>query len=116
MTTRIGINGFGRIGRSFLRRSLATDGVEVVAVNDLADNGSLAHLLKYDSVWVRIGADVHTTTPRSIVDGRSIRATDHSVPQTSPGRSTGSTSSSRRRGASRLLIRPAATSKQVRRA
>lgn len=84
MTTRIGINGFGRIGRSFLRQSLAADGVDVVAVNDLTDNGSLAHLLKYDSVWGRIGAEVSYDDTSLIVDGRSIHATDHSVPADIP--------------------------------
>lgn len=84
MTTRIGINGFGRIGRSFLRQSLAAEGVEVVAVNDLTDNGALAHLLKYDSVWGRIAADVTHDDSSLIVDGRSIHATDHSVPADIP--------------------------------
>lgn len=84
MATRIGINGFGRIGRSFLRQSLATAGVDVVAVNDLTDNASLAHLLKYDSVWGRIDADVSYDDSSLIVDGRSIRATDHSVPADIP--------------------------------
>ena len=51
MTTRVGINGFGRIGRNFLRAEIAkgTD-LEIVAVNDLSDPKGLAHLLKYDSV------------------------------------------------------------------
>ncbi|HLR45269.1 MAG TPA: type I glyceraldehyde-3-phosphate dehydrogenase [Brevibacterium sp.] len=84
MTTRIGINGFGRIGRSFLRQSLALDGVDVVAVNDLTDNAQLAHLLTYDSVWGRIGADVSYDDTSLIVDGRSIHATDRSVPAEIP--------------------------------
>ncbi|WP_394686207.1 glyceraldehyde 3-phosphate dehydrogenase NAD-binding domain-containing protein, partial [uncultured Microbacterium sp.] len=51
MTVKIGINGFGRIGRNYLRAALAQGAdLEIVAVNDLTDNKTLAHLLKYDSV------------------------------------------------------------------
>ena len=50
MTVRVGINGFGRIGRCVLKQCIAREGLEVVAVNDLADIGDLAYLLKYDSV------------------------------------------------------------------
>jgi len=66
MTTRVGINGFGRIGRNFLRAELAkgTD-LEIVAVNDLSDPKGLAHLLKYDSVMGRLNMDV-------TVDGQNI--------------------------------------------
>jgi glyceraldehyde 3-phosphate dehydrogenase len=57
MTVRVGINGFGRIGRNYLRAAKGKD-VEVVAVNDLTDNKTLAHLLKYDSTFGRLGEDV----------------------------------------------------------
>ena len=59
MTVRVGINGFGRIGRNFFRaaRAAGTD-IEIVAVNDLTDNKTLAHLLKYDSILGRLDADV----------------------------------------------------------
>ena len=57
MTVRVGINGFGRIGRNYFRAAKGTD-VEVVAVNDLTDNKTLAHLLKYDSTFGRLGEDV----------------------------------------------------------
>ena len=54
MTTRVGINGFGRIGRNFFRAALEQKAdLEVVAVNDLTDNKTLAHLLKYDSILGR---------------------------------------------------------------
>ena len=69
MATRVGINGFGRIGRCVLRSALGGDGstdLEFVAVNDLTDPKTLAHLLKYDSVHGRFGQDVS-------VDGDSIR-------------------------------------------
>ncbi len=59
MTVRVGINGFGRIGRNFYRALLATDAdIEVVGVNDLTDTKTLAHLLKYDSILGRLGKDV----------------------------------------------------------
>jgi glyceraldehyde 3-phosphate dehydrogenase len=57
MTVRVGINGFGRIGRNYFRAAKGKD-VEVVAVNDLTDNKTLAHLLKYDSTFGRLGEDV----------------------------------------------------------
>ena len=59
MTTRVGINGFGRIGRNFFRAALASGAdVEIVGVNDLTDNKTLAHLLKYDSILGRLPQDV----------------------------------------------------------
>lgn len=58
MTTRIGINGFGRIGRNFLRVVRTSDELEVVAVNDLTDTRTLAHLLTYDSTFGRLDAEV----------------------------------------------------------
>ncbi|WP_029089143.1 type I glyceraldehyde-3-phosphate dehydrogenase [Brevibacterium album] len=80
MTTRIGINGFGRIGRSFFRQALTTPDVEVVAINDLTDNASLAHLLTYDSVWRRIEATVDHDEDSLIVDGRPVQTFEKSVP------------------------------------
>lgn len=59
MTVRVGINGFGRIGRNFFRAARAAGAdIEIVAVNDLTDNATLAHLLKYDSILGRLDADV----------------------------------------------------------
>ena len=58
MPYRLGINGFGRIGRMVLRRALTLPEVEIAAVNDLADIGDLAYLLKYDSVHGRFPGDV----------------------------------------------------------
>ncbi|YAL81912.1 type I glyceraldehyde-3-phosphate dehydrogenase [Dermacoccaceae bacterium W4C1] len=64
MTVRVGINGFGRIGRNFFRAALASDAdIEVVAFNDLGDDETQAHLLKYDSILGRLGTDVE------VVDG-----------------------------------------------
>ena len=74
MTTRVGINGFGRIGRNFLRAEIAkgTD-LEIVAVNDLSDPKGLAHLLKYDSVTGRLDKDITVDGQNIIVDGVTIK-------------------------------------------
>ena len=56
MPVRVGINGFGRVGRAFVRRTLELDGLEVVAVNDMTDARTLAHLLEFDSTYGRIAA------------------------------------------------------------
>ncbi|BCJ61316.1 type I glyceraldehyde-3-phosphate dehydrogenase [Micromonospora endophytica] len=75
MTIRVGINGFGRIGRNFFRAVLASGAdVEIVAVNDLTDNGTLAHLVKYDSILGRLGQEVKATADEIIVGGKSIKA------------------------------------------
>ncbi len=75
MTVRVGINGFGRIGRNFMRAVLASGAdIEVVGVNDLTDNETLAHLLKYDSILGRLDAEVTATEDDITVDGRAIRA------------------------------------------
>ncbi len=69
MTVRVGINGFGRIGRNFFRAVRASGAdIEIVGVNDLTDNASLAHLLKYDSILGRLDADV-TSTDKAIMVG-----------------------------------------------
>ncbi|MET8084229.1 type I glyceraldehyde-3-phosphate dehydrogenase [Micromonospora sp. NPDC005197] len=75
MTIRVGINGFGRIGRNFFRAVLASDAdIEVVAVNDLTDNGTLAHLLKYDSILGRLPFEVKATADEITVGGKTIKA------------------------------------------
>jgi len=72
--TRIGINGFGRIGRNYLRAALAQNSdLEIVAVNDLSDPKSLAHLLKYDSVGGRLDAAVSIDGDSIVVNGKSIK-------------------------------------------
>ena len=74
MTTKVGINGFGRIGRNFFRavRKCGAD-IEIVAANDLGDVKTMAHLLKYDSVMGRLDADVQVTDDGIAVDGKEIR-------------------------------------------
>ncbi len=74
VTVRVGINGFGRIGRNFFRAALASGAdLEIVAVNDLTDNATLAHLLKYDSILGRLDGEVTSTGDDISVDGKSFR-------------------------------------------
>ena len=74
MTTRVGINGFGRIGRNFFRAAIEQGAdLEVVAVNDLTDNKTLAHLLKYDSITGRFNGEVSYDDEGIIVDGKHIK-------------------------------------------
>ncbi|MGW3654103.1 type I glyceraldehyde-3-phosphate dehydrogenase [Streptomyces sp. NPDC000878] len=80
MTVRVGINGFGRIGRTYLRAALdraeeGTQDVEVVAINDITSPATLAHLLEYDSTFGRIGRDVQHDDSSITVDGRRITVT-----------------------------------------
>ncbi len=75
MTVRVGINGFGRIGRNFFRAALAQGAdIEVVGANDLTDNKTLAHLLKYDSILGRLPAEVTYDEANISVGGKSFRA------------------------------------------
>ncbi|GAA3534054.1 type I glyceraldehyde-3-phosphate dehydrogenase [Aeromicrobium panaciterrae] len=75
MTVRVGINGFGRIGRNFFRAARAAGAdIEIVAVNDLTDNKTLAHLLKYDTILGRLDADVSYDDTSITVGGQKIAA------------------------------------------
>jgi glyceraldehyde 3-phosphate dehydrogenase len=75
VTVRVGINGFGRIGRNFFRAAQASGAdIEVVAVNDLTDNQTLAHLLKYDSILGRFPGEVSATDEDITVAGQTIKA------------------------------------------
>jgi glyceraldehyde 3-phosphate dehydrogenase len=75
VTIRVGINGFGRIGRNFYRALVESGAdIEVVGVNDLTDNKTLAHLLKYDTVLGRFGKTVDFDDDNIVVDGKKIRA------------------------------------------
>ncbi len=87
MTIRIGINGFGRIGRNIfraIRQDKAFAGMEIVAVNDLTQLDTLAHLLKYDSVMGRFNGEVSATENSLIVDGREISFTRFKDPAEIP--------------------------------
>lgn len=85
MTIRVGINGFGRIGRNFFRAIQASGAdIEVVGVNDLTDNATLAHLVKYDSILGRYPAEVSHTENSIIVGGKSIAALSERDPSLLP--------------------------------
>ena len=83
MTVRVGINGFGRIGRNYFRAAKGKD-VEVVAVNDLTDNKTLAHLLKYDSTFGRLDSDVSYDEESITVGGQRVLASAQKDPAQLP--------------------------------
>ena len=90
MTVRVGINGFGRIGRNFYRAVLASGAdVEIVGVNDLTDNKTLAHLLKYDSILGRIGRDVSFDEGSITVGSNTFRALAEREPSALPWKELG---------------------------
>ena len=85
MTIKVGINGFGRIGRNFYRAIVASGAdIEIVGVNDLTDNKTLAHLLKYDTVLGRFPLSVSYDEQNIIVDGKKIRALEERNPADLP--------------------------------
>src|SRR5690349_11089020 len=78
MTVRVGVNGFGRIGRNFWRavdaqKRAGTADIEIVGVNDITDNATLAHLLKYDSILGRLPYEVSATDEDIVVDGKPFK-------------------------------------------
>lgn len=89
MGTRVAINGFGRIGRCFLRASKGYREFEVVAINDLTDAKTLAHLLKYDSVHGIFAADIKTGEGSITVDGREIKILAMTEPEKLPWKDLG---------------------------
>ncbi len=84
VSIRVAINGFGRIGRGFLRASLAHPDIEVVAINDLTSPQTNAHLLKYDSTQGRLGVDVEVTEDGLNVGGHHIRVVAERDPKALP--------------------------------
>ena len=85
MSVKIGINGFGRIGRNFFRAALAKGSdLEIVAVNDLTDNKTLAHLLKYDTITGRLDATVEFDDDNIIVNGKAIKVFEERDPANLP--------------------------------
>jgi glyceraldehyde 3-phosphate dehydrogenase len=90
MTVKVGINGFGRIGRNFFRaaRSKSAD-IDFVAVNDITDSTTLAHLLKYDSVLGRLDANVRATEEGIEVDGDELRVLAERDPGALPWKELG---------------------------
>ncbi|KQX13321.1 glyceraldehyde-3-phosphate dehydrogenase [Streptomyces sp. Root431] len=85
MTIRVGINGFGRIGRNYFRALLDQGAdIEIVAVNDLGDTATTAHLLKYDTILGRLKAEVTHTADTITVDGRTIKVLSERNPADIP--------------------------------
>ncbi len=89
MTTKVGINGFGRIGRNVFRAALANPALDIVAVNDLTDAETLAHLLKYDSVHGTLAADVYAKDGNVVVNGKTIKVFAEREPANLPWGSMG---------------------------
>ncbi len=89
MAIRVGINGFGRIGRNFFRASLGRDTLEFVAVNDITDAKTLAHLLKYDSVGGILEADVQAKDNSLVVNGKAIKVLAERDPAKLPWKELG---------------------------
>ncbi len=86
---KLAINGFGRIGRNVFKIAFEREGVEVVAVNDLMDNKTLAHLLKYDSIYGVYPGEVSYDDENIIVDGKKIHAGAERDPQKLPWKELG---------------------------
>ncbi len=84
MTVRVAINGFGRIGRNILRASLGNKDIEFVAINDITDARTLAHLLKYDSIFGVLDADVEARESAIAINGREIKITAERDPAKLP--------------------------------
>ncbi len=87
MSIKIGINGFGRIGRNIFRAQAEDEtfaDIEIVGINDLTDIGTIAHLLKYDSVMGTFGGEVRATDDGIVVNGRLIPLTSHRQPADIP--------------------------------
>jgi len=80
MAIKVGINGFGRIGRNVLRSALNDKEIEIVAVNDLTSPKTLAHLLKYDSILGNLSNDIQATEDSIMIDGKKIRVFSEKEP------------------------------------
>ncbi|MBF4995117.1 type I glyceraldehyde-3-phosphate dehydrogenase [Arthrobacter gandavensis] len=90
MTTRVGINGFGRIGRNYFRAALEQNAdLDIVAVNDLTSPETLAHLLKYDSITGRIGESVEVQDGNLVVGGKTIKVLAERDPSNLPWKDMG---------------------------
>ena len=89
MPVKIGINGFGRIGRNFLRTCIDNKDIDIVAINDITDAKTLAYLLKYDSVHGKFNGSVKTGADNIIVNGKQIRILAERDPSALPWRDMG---------------------------
>lgn len=84
MAIKVGINGFGRIGRNVFRAAMTNPNMEIVAVNDLTDAETLAHLLKYDSVQGMLAADIKVQAKSIVVNGKTVKVTAERDPSLLP--------------------------------
>jgi glyceraldehyde 3-phosphate dehydrogenase len=89
MAVKVGINGFGRIGRNIMRAALGSKDIDFVAVNDLTNAATLAHLLKYDSVLGNLHADVRASGEGITVDGDEFKVLSVKDPAQLPWKSLG---------------------------
>jgi glyceraldehyde 3-phosphate dehydrogenase len=89
MAIKVGINGFGRIGRNIMRAALAHDDIDIVAVNDLTDARTLAHLLKYDSILGNLQADISAAADGITVDGDAFTVLAEKDPAALPWKALG---------------------------
>src|SRR6478672_7775540 len=89
MGIKVGINGFGRIGRNIFRAAMAHDDIDIVAVNDLTDAGTLAHLLKYDSILGNLQAAIKASGDRITVDKDDFQVLAMKDPAQLPWKSLG---------------------------
>ena len=89
MSKKVAINGFGRIGRLTFRNLLDNPDIDVVAINDLTDNATLAHLLKYDSSQGKFDGTVESTDEHLIVNGKKIHASAERNPANLPWKELG---------------------------
>ncbi|HUF48556.1 MAG TPA: type I glyceraldehyde-3-phosphate dehydrogenase [Vicinamibacterales bacterium] len=89
MAIKVGINGFGRIGRNIMRAAMAHDDIDIVAVNDLTDARTLAHLLKYDSILGNLSATIAATDDQITVDGDSFQVLAQKDPAALPWKDLG---------------------------
>src|SRR5260221_2161821 len=89
MAIKVGINGFGRIGRNVVRTALGDPNIEFVAVNDLTSPETLAHLLKYDSILGNLKHDIQAKGDAIAIDGKTIRVFSEKDPAVIPWESVG---------------------------
>ncbi len=89
MAIKVGINGFGRIGRNIMRAAMAHDDIDIVAVNDLTDAATLAHLLKYDSILGNLQADIKAHGTKISVDGDEFEVLSQKDPAALPWKALG---------------------------
>jgi len=89
MAIKVGINGFGRIGRNIMRAAMSHDEIDIVAVNDLTDAATLAHLLKYDSILGNLNADIRASGDRITVDGDEFQVLAQKDPAALPWKDLG---------------------------